>query len=187
MDKEEPFGTMHNNKVTIVSNASGHCFDIGDTVYFYNKTGRDTFKAIRPKRDGEKDGTVSAISTDDVKKFVANEQEELSVDVWDWVVTKGGKVVQITADDMPELPYEEIKRKATVKDMEKLLKHTRSLPDVMYEFLFNDNTWESCARTVSIHRTEKGAQMAMGFHKQAWLKEEGLSEPPEDGVEYWVI
>jgi len=44
------------------------------------------------------------------------------VDVWDWVVTKSGKVVQITSDDMPELPYEEIERKATVQDMAELFK-----------------------------------------------------------------
>jgi hypothetical protein len=50
------------------------------------------------------------------------EVESLSVDVWDWIVTKGGKIVQITSDDMPELPYEEIVRKATVEDIAELIK-----------------------------------------------------------------
>ena len=49
---------------------------------------------------------------------------EISVDVWDWVVTKGGKVVQITNDDMSELPYEEIERKATTRDV---VEHFQSL------------------------------------------------------------
>ena len=54
------------------------------------------------------------------KKSTHSEVGEL--DVWDWVVTKSGKVVQITSDDMPELPYEEIERKATVQDMAELFK-----------------------------------------------------------------
>jgi len=56
---------------------------------------------------------------------------ELTVDVWDWVVTKGGKVVQITADDMPELPYEDIKRKATVEDMAELVSSRSQILDAL--------------------------------------------------------
>lgn len=34
----------------------------------------------------------------------------------------------------------------------------------VYEFLFNDDTYESCAHTMSIHKTRKGAEIAMMFH-----------------------
>lgn len=57
--------------------------------------------------------------------------------------------------------------------------------EIMWGFLFNDNTWESCARTVSIHRTLKGAQMALEFHKQNWMKEEELTKTPKST--YWGI
>lgn len=33
-----------------------------------------------------------------------------NMDVWDWVVTKGGKIRQITNDDMNDLHYSEITR-----------------------------------------------------------------------------
>lgn len=50
-------------------------------------------------------------------------EEEFNVDVWDWVVTKGGGVIrQITNDDMPDLPYEEIARKATIEDVAEMFK-----------------------------------------------------------------
>ena len=37
--------------------------------------------------------------------------------------------------------------------------------EVVYEFLYNPSTCESVSHTVSIHRTKKGAEMAMEFHK----------------------
>lgn len=39
--------------------------------------------------------------------------EELKVNLWDWVVLKDGTVVQITDDDMPNVPHEKIDRLAT--------------------------------------------------------------------------
>jgi hypothetical protein len=39
--------------------------------------------------------------------------EELKVNLWDWVVLKDGTVLQITDDDMPNVPHEIIDRLAT--------------------------------------------------------------------------
>jgi len=43
--------------------------------------------------------------------------------------------------------------------------------DTVFEFLYNSDCCESSARTVSIHRTLKGAEMAMEFHKVEIKKE----------------
>jgi hypothetical protein len=47
--------------------------------------------------------------------------------------------------------------------------------EFVYEFLYNPSTSESVAKTMSIHRTKKGAEMAMEFHKNekysGWLQE----------------
>ena len=51
-------------------------------------------------------------------------KKELKVDVWDWVVTKDDKIRQITHDDMMDLPYEDIKRKANKKEIEEHKKNT---------------------------------------------------------------
>lgn len=40
-----------------------------------------------------------------------------------------------------------------------------SVGDTLFEFLYNENCHESAARTVSIHKTIRGAEMAMEFHK----------------------
>lgn len=41
----------------------------------------------------------------------------------------------------------------------------------IYEFLYNSSCCESAAATKSIHKTKKGAEMAMEFHKNERLKE----------------
>ena len=45
----------------------------------------------------------------------------------------------------------------------------------VYEFLYNPSTSESVSKTMSIHRTQKGAEMAMEFHRKRvyddWLQE----------------
>jgi hypothetical protein len=43
-------------------------------------------------------------------------KKELTVRVGDWVYNKKGRLIKIYADDMPELPYEDILRKATRKE-----------------------------------------------------------------------
>jgi len=43
--------------------------------------------------------------------------------------------------------------------------------DTVYEFLYNSCIHESAAATMSIHRTQKGAEMAMEFHKSEAKKE----------------
>jgi hypothetical protein len=41
----------------------------------------------------------------------------------------------------------------------------------VYEFLYNSDCCEGAASTISIHKTKKGAEMAMEFHKNEKLKE----------------
>lgn len=43
--------------------------------------------------------------------------------------------------------------------------------NVLYVFEYNPSCFESCPFAVSLHRTRKGAEMAMEFHKQS-VKEE---------------
>ncbi len=40
-----------------------------------------------------------------------------SFDVWDWVLTMDGKIVQINHDDMQDLTYEQIARYATTDEI----------------------------------------------------------------------
>lgn len=42
---------------------------------------------------------------------------------------------------------------------------------VVYEFIYSDCIHESAAGTISIHRTKKGAEIAMEFHKESKRKE----------------
>lgn len=44
-------------------------------------------------------------------------------------------------------------------------------PVFVYEFLYNSDCCEGSASTISIHKTKKGAEMAMEFHKNEKLKE----------------
>ena len=43
--------------------------------------------------------------------------------------------------------------------------------EYVYEFIYSDCIHEGAAATISIHRTQKGAEMAMEFHKEAIRKE----------------
>ena len=43
--------------------------------------------------------------------------------------------------------------------------------DKVYEFWYTDCIHESAAACMSLHRTEKGAEIAMEFHKAEKLKE----------------
>ena len=55
--------------------------------------------------------------------------------------------------------------------------------EYVYEFLYNPDVYESCPSTVSIHKTRRGAEMAMEFHraevKREW--EEVCEEYPSWG------
>ena len=46
-------------------------------------------------------------------------KKELEVNVWDWIMTKDGVFLQITHDDMHDIKYEDIKRKATKEEIKK--------------------------------------------------------------------
>ena len=60
-------------------------------------------------------------------------------------------------------------------------------PVFVYEFLYNSDCCESAAATISIHKTKKGAEMAMEFHKaekqKEWNEMRKLDE--ENDPEYW--
>ena len=60
-------------------------------------------------------------------------------------------------------------------------------PVFVYEFLYNSDCCESAAATMSIHKTKKGAEMAMEFHKaekqKQWDEMRKLDE--ENDPEYW--
>ena len=57
----------------------------------------------------------------------------------------------------------------------------------VYEFLYNSDCCEGAASTISIHKTKKGAEMAMEFHKaekqKQWDEMRKLYE--ENDPEYW--
>ncbi len=66
---------------------------------------------------------------------------------------------------------------------------------VLYEALYNPMVHESTAQTLSIHRTLKGAEMAIEFHKEEnrkkWLAmfptEEERIEFPFGHFEWWGV
>lgn len=68
-------------------------------------------------------------------------------------------------------------------------------PVFVYEFLYNSSCCESAAATMSIHKTQKGAEIAMEFHKNEKLKqweEECKQYPPAkefpfDYDQWWEI
>lgn len=63
----------------------------------------------------------------------------------------------------------------------------------VFEFIYNSDCCESVARTVSIHKTKKGAEMAMEFHKaEVKYEHEELykdfeSDTEWDWDQYWDI
>ena len=44
-------------------------------------------------------------------------ENQLKIEIGQWVALKDGKVVKITADDMPDVPYEKIERYATKEEI----------------------------------------------------------------------
>jgi len=42
----------------------------------------------------------------------------MKIELWDWVLTKEGEIVQIDSDDMHGLPYEKIERLATKEEIQ---------------------------------------------------------------------
>ena len=55
-------------------------------------------------------------------------------------------------------------------------------PVFVYEFLYNSDCCEGAASTISIHKTKKGAEMAMEFHRVEYQKENGI-----DNYTGWTI
>jgi hypothetical protein len=55
--------------------------------------------------------------------------------------------------------------------------------DTLYSFLYNDCIHESASMTMSVHRTRKGAEMALDFHKNESHKQWKEMFPTEDEQE----
>ena len=60
-------------------------------------------------------------------------ENEMKIEIGQWVVLKDGKVVKITADDMPDVPYEKIERYAT---KEEILQNGGCPVDLEYRMYF---------------------------------------------------
>jgi len=60
-------------------------------------------------------------------------ENSLNIEIGQWVVLKDGKVVKITADDMPDVPYEKIERYAT---KEEILENGGCPVDLEYRMYF---------------------------------------------------
>ena len=56
-------------------------------------------------------------------------------------------------------------------DKKRDMKTDKQTTEYVYEFLYNPCTCESVSQTVSIHKTQRGAEMAMEFHRNEVLKE----------------
>lgn len=54
----------------------------------------------------------------------------------------------------------------------------------VYEFWYNDCIYESAAACMSLHRTRKGAEMAMEFHKEQKRKEFEELYKDEDDIDW---
>lgn len=53
--------------------------------------------------------------------------------------------------------------------------------ETVFEFWYNDCIYESAAECISLHKTRKGAEMAMEFHKEQKRKEfEEMYKDEED-------
>jgi hypothetical protein len=70
--------------------------------------------------------------------------------------------------------------------------------DIVYEFLYNSSCCESAAHTMSIHKTQRGAEIAMEFHRNekkneydelmnGYYDEEYKEEYPYDFDQWWEI
>ncbi len=62
--------------------------------------------------------------------------------------------------------------------------------DKVYEFWFNECTYESAAQCMSLHRTREGAEKAMERHKKEIADKWGGIGTPDDmawGIEGWII
>ena len=57
------------------------------------------------------------------------------------------------------------------------------MPTEIYAAIFNPMIHESGFVTLSLHRTQKGAEMAMEFHKAATIDEDGKL----DDCKYWDV
>lgn len=68
------------------------------------------------------------------------------------------------------------------------------MKDILWEFLYCPCIHESAASTISLHRTKKGAELAMEFHKAEALKEFNEWQEGLDNTyfkfgehEYWEV
>lgn len=67
--------------------------------------------------------------------------------------------------------------------------------ETVFEFLYNPDTFESAPCTISVHKTRKGAEMAMAFHRQEKLEQHNRLLATTNGEdlhefgysEYWGV
>lgn len=69
--------------------------------------------------------------------------------------------------------------------------------EIVYAFIYNPCIYESAPQTVSLHRTRKGAELAMELHKEGlrkefeeydeWSKENGNFSLKFGKYEYWGV
>lgn len=57
------------------------------------------------------------------------------------------------------------------------------MKEKIYGVMYNPMIHESCYGCLSIHKTRKGAEMAMEFHK----KERSSEDDYDESIEYWNI
>jgi predicted nucleic acid-binding Zn-ribbon protein len=77
-------------------------------------------------------------------------------------------------DSRLESAQEEKKPVVTDEEIEK--------ESILYQALYNPMTEESAWHTLSVHKTRKGAEMAIAFHKEEKIRTDGI-----DNFEAWGV
>lgn len=86
--------------------------------------------------------------------------------------------------------YDRVEKEADRKKEMVLEDFASQQQDTVYQFLYNEDLWESCAGTVSVHSTLKGAQMALDFHKASTISKNNWGRLPKEELDeraYWGI
>ena len=87
----------------------------------------------------------------------------------------------------------EMRRKSTGIDIFNYINKNNAITEKVYEFWYNDCVYESAAACISIHRTKKGAEIALSFHKEQKRKdfnevyENHIPSSPFGTLEAWGI
>ena len=103
--------------------------------------------------------------------------ERMLANTPDWVKQKVDSYAKLLlsdiSDSLPLCNHEYVERDkywCSCEHCGKIVPNDQIMAFV-YEFLYNSDTWESSASTISIHRTKKGVISAMNKHKDNIKKE----------------